>query len=613
MSANPIIYCLENLTDYLQFERLCSDLMAGIGFINIEPIGGTGDKGRDAVHISRDDGKLTIFAYTVRSDWFTKLMKDCERIKEVNHNPSKVIFVCTSSLSGTDRDLAREKVKSKFNWDLDIYDLERIRVLLSVNLRYLLARHPTIFCAPWFPTKGGLALVESKDTLIIDHLLSDHSLAIWLARRLSVAGYRTWCYGTSPLVGEDRDDSIKALIDCRASGYLPIISQNSFTDSDFIGRISYASRATEVLLPCWSSNMNDLVSKSKILQVEPARFHSGWSVGLASILRGLEVRGVNAQFDLTKGQAIALQAYMPEPLTKLEIEKVYTNVFSVTVPKSIMIFELSREFSDQEIEELRSVWAFIKVSSLKFLAFESPPTKLPLINLQRIPEYSWESFSHKEGRSSVNAVKELIKRSLELACVQAGLVFCSDRSIYYFSDDAKQKNIPFTHVDGRSTRVAMTGVVQDGWGDRATKVRYQLSPIFQVVQDEEGLFWVTTKIYVRVTDVQGNPFTKKDIVRKRKKVTKNWWNKQWLARTIGAMQAIANTDGKTFIEVGLETNRKVIVSTKPLEWDCPISIDVEAVDRIGDFQAEIASIRSLIEDEDVSSESQNLGELSSDE
>ena len=50
MSADAIVYCLEKLTDYLQFERLATDLMAGSGFPEIEPMGGTGDGGRDALH-----------------------------------------------------------------------------------------------------------------------------------------------------------------------------------------------------------------------------------------------------------------------------------------------------------------------------------------------------------------------------------------------------------------------------------------------------------------------------------------------------------------------------------------------------------------------------------
>ena len=43
MSADPIVYCLERTTDYRDFERLCSALMAGAGYACLDPLGGTGD------------------------------------------------------------------------------------------------------------------------------------------------------------------------------------------------------------------------------------------------------------------------------------------------------------------------------------------------------------------------------------------------------------------------------------------------------------------------------------------------------------------------------------------------------------------------------------------
>ena len=97
MSANPIIYCLENLTDYREFERLCSDLMAGSDYSNIEPIGGTGDRGRDALHYCTNNNLTTIFAYTVRADWQNKLKQDCARISEEGHILQNLVFVCTST------------------------------------------------------------------------------------------------------------------------------------------------------------------------------------------------------------------------------------------------------------------------------------------------------------------------------------------------------------------------------------------------------------------------------------------------------------------------------------------------------------------------------------
>lgn len=598
MSANPIIYCLENLTDYREFERLCSDLMGASGYSGVEPIGGTGDRGRDAIHISRVNGKFTIFAYTVRSDWFVKLKQDCRRVREEKHDPHEIVFVCTSELSGNDKDNAKEKIKDTFGWPLEIYDIERIRVLLAGELRHLIAQHPAIFCPPWFPAKGGLSISDCKDTIVIDHLPIDHSLATWLSRRLLISGYKTWCYGLSPMVGEDKDESINILVEQRAIQYVPIISHDSFSDMDFVGRVSLAVRTSDFVMPCWSHNLDEYVSTSKILNIQPARFDSSWSEGLGKILNQLQARGIKPDIDKRKGKSIALRAYIPEPITKAVSEKVYSNVFAVKVPKSILVCELENTIDDCELKKLRSIWAFVKVSPKKFLSFDMPPANLALMKAPRLTEYSWESYEFREGRKSLNAVKELIKRSLHVSCSQAGLALCENRGIYHFTEkDGKRHNISFVHVDGRKTQVAVTGIKQDGWGERATKFRYQLSPNFRVDRDEEGRFWVVTGIYVRVTDLKGNPFEGKTIIRKRKKVTKNWWNKEWLARTLGVMQGLANTQDNEFIEIGSEDKRKIVITTKPLDWDCPISIDVEAVDRIGNFQEEMASARNFENDE----------------
>ncbi|MEP5610891.1 MAG: hypothetical protein ABJP45_01515 [Cyclobacteriaceae bacterium] len=590
MSANPIIYCLENLTDYRQFERLCSDIMAGAGYESIEPIGGTGDGGRDALHYCSSQEITTIFAYTVRSDWQRKLKQDCTRISEEEHDLKHLVFVCTSTLNGNQRDASQSYVTKEYGWRLEIFDLERIRILLAGNLRHLIAQHPTIFCPPWFPAKGGLSISESLDTLLLDHTHHDHAIAIWLARKLSLAGFRTWCYGMAPLAGENINESIKTLIEKRALQYIPILSPESFTDLDFVGRIGNATR-DGFILPCWAVSMNDLVSSSAILQIEPARFDASLKSGLESVLKGLKSRGIKPQLDSEHGNKIALQAYMPEPVTKAASEKIFSNVFSATVPKSILTYELSSEIDENQLEIARHSWAFSRVSKNKLLAFNEPSSHLSLDGTDLSSEFAWKDYEYREGKKTINVVKELIRRSLDVACFQAGLLLCENRNVLHFPEkDGDRHNISFVHVDGRKTHVTMTGIKQDGWGDRAIKFRYQLGPKFTIGQDEEEQFWITTRIYVRVTDLLGTPFEDKEIGKKRKKVTKSWWNKHWLARILGLMKGISSSSSEETIEIG-DGKRKVIVSTIPLQWDCPVSIDVEAVDRIGDFQEEMAEVR----------------------
>jgi hypothetical protein len=598
MSADPIIYCLQQLTDYRQFERLCSDVMAGSGYTNIDPLGGTADRGRDALHVCRDNpNDVTIFAYTVRSDWHTKLLEeDCKRIKQEGHDLHRLVFVCTSSVTVPQKDKAKKEVRELFGWELELYDLERLRVRLASDLRYLVAQHPSIFCHPWFPVRGGLSISESHDTVVIDHVSSDHALATWLARRLQLMGYNTWCYGTAPLAGESADESVRLLIEKRAAQYLPILSSSATDNVDLMGRCGLACGIDGLTIPCWSTTADSSLLATKLRDLTPVRFDEHWSEGLRGLLDTLQLKGVTAALDKSRGRAIALRSYVPEPVTQAKSERVFANVFRVTVPSSVIVCELKHEMDDSALSELRRIWAFGVVTPTILLAFEEPPASVPLVPKLRLPEYSWADFTTIENKPSLDVVKELIGRNLDVACSRAGLVWCEDRKVFYFPhNNGPQRNVSYRHVDGRNAWVGVTGERSYGQGDRTSSFRYQLGPKFRIGQDEEGAWWVTMRIYVRITTLEGILMEKKAIGKRRKIVTKNWWNKEWFARTLGIMQAIS--DGAPEIEVGSGSSR-FAVSTAPLEWDCPISIDIEAVERIGDFQEEMAAIRYADEDDE---------------
>jgi hypothetical protein len=275
---------------------------------------------------------------------------------------------------------------------------------------------------------------------------------------------------------------------------------------------------------------------------------------------------------------------------------VFANVFGVTVPLGVIVCELEEELTEDAKQELRRTWAFVEASPTKLLAFDNPPTSIRLVPKERLPEYAWNHYAEREGKKSIDVVKELIWRSLEVSCYRAGLVWCDDRKKLYFPHlDKPQRNVSYRHVDGRNTWVGVTGEKTYGKGDNATPFRYQLAPVFRVGRDETGKWWVTTRVYVRITDCEGKPHAKKAITKRRKTVTKGWWNKEWLARTLAVMQAISG--GKQQIEIG-SGKRRVAVNTAPLEWECPVSIDLEALERVGDFQEEIAAMRFFDEEDD---------------
>ena len=143
MGANVTIYCLEKITDYLQFERLCHDLMALEGYKDIEPLGGFSDKGRDAVHV--DKTKNTVFAYSVREDWKVKLIEDAGKIRKHGHDCDDLVFITTAEFSASARDQAVKEIKEDFGWKLKLYGAERLRILLEINHPKVRENHPQIF------------------------------------------------------------------------------------------------------------------------------------------------------------------------------------------------------------------------------------------------------------------------------------------------------------------------------------------------------------------------------------------------------------------------------------------------------------------------------------
>lgn len=598
MSADAIIYCLERVTDYRDFERFCSAFLAGAGYPGIDPLGGTGDGGRDAIIRTDGQGRRIVFAYTVRSDWRAKLEHDCMRVREMRHEPDVFVFVCTEGLSVSEKDSAHRLVAEMFGWTLDLFDLERLRVALVGSQRHLIAQHTSIFTPPFFPQRGGESIAESRDTLLIDHVAADHALATWLARRLSLAGYRTWCQGTAPLAGEDVDQTVRKLLQVRAQLYLPVVSPASSSESVFLERCTIAASRDDFVLPCSTAvEYGEAPLPSRLAKLAPAYFSTSWNIGLAEVLARLTTLGLRPALDVDRGRKIALRDYLPTRVTTAKPENVFANVFPLTLPKKMLVFDLRRPFAEPEIAELRSHWAFVKANSYTLVAFAPPPENaIPGLEVEQAPELLWEETRQRDGKKTLDFAKELVWRSLEVVCAKKGLKFCAFRHVFYFSEhESGDWNQAIRHVDGRLTTVQLTGMRTKGWGERASPFLYQLSPRFSPWRDFDGTWNIVVRIYIRVTTPDGIPFEGKEIGRRRKIVAKSWWNKEWLARLLGVVQALETSDGRIEIGEGLHA---VVMLTRPLNWQCPVGLDVLALSGLSDLGEEIATYRTREGDDD---------------
>jgi hypothetical protein len=125
---------VDALTDHQGFERLVTILLARSG-LDVRPLGGSGDRGRDAVvGLYRADGGEDL-AITISLDarWRSKINADLKRIHTEGLEPKAVISVTNRGASPTAQTALQRIVRKTHGVDLTIYD--RRWLITKMHLR----------------------------------------------------------------------------------------------------------------------------------------------------------------------------------------------------------------------------------------------------------------------------------------------------------------------------------------------------------------------------------------------------------------------------------------------------------------------------------------------
>jgi len=159
VAFDPIVACLQAITDYVRYERFCTDLMRFDGFLGIEPLGGVADKSRDSVLLK--NGQNFIFHYSVRQDWKTKLWEDAEGVRRHGHPCTQIVCVNPAEFTTAERDDCIQRFKQEFGWPLELYGVDRIASMLRTNASPLLRAYPEIF-VPHLIAENRIAAVDVR-------------------------------------------------------------------------------------------------------------------------------------------------------------------------------------------------------------------------------------------------------------------------------------------------------------------------------------------------------------------------------------------------------------------------------------------------------------------
>lgn len=580
MGADPIVYCLEQLTDYDQFERFCNDLMSAEGYKNLEPLGGRGDKGRDAIRICRENpDDVTIFAYSVREDWKRKLKQDADRIKEVGHKCDRLVFCCTAHYNATERDEAIEFISENCSWSLELYGIERIRMLLSTVHERILAKHPHIFSPPFFPKAGGQPLSFSPDLIIIDFSDSDEALASWIARKLKLHGYMVWCRSIDPVGGESINETTEVLLEQRAAICLSLLSQPAIADSDLSYRRAAAIRIRKkksqpFLVPVVAQPIYDETLDSNTRPLQKISFVDSWQTGLNQLIGILEAANCPTA---EGGKHFALNSFFPDNIVMDKKETVISNIFQVLkIPETIQRFESITGIPSSMKGAVSSRWAYRQVDPTTFLSFHSPPDEdANEYKLNKKGGAVWDSRADIDGIYVKNLVPELIKKSLVVACQKKGLQFCTNLFLPYFPPDLlKNDRFYFEFFSGTKTFIKVFGERKFFRPGATEYYRYHLSPIFYVSERSEGTYAVIVHVHIRLTDRNGKCLGGRKVISRRKHLCKDWFNDNWAKKVSGIMKFIGD-DGE--IAMGDSENDMLVINSSPCKWTVPLSINEKAL------------------------------------
>jgi len=582
MAADPIIYCLQELTDYVQFERLCHELMALEGYPSIEPLGGCKDKGRDALHVNQSTGKTSIFCYSVREDWRKKLEEDAAVIHKHKHPCHRLVYLSTEGYTPGDRDKAAKFIKQTYGWMLEPYGRERLRTLLADRHRHLIARHPHIFTPAFFVDPPGMGPADC-DTLFLSYASADVALATWLARRLIAEGYRVWCEDLSLLGGEPRQQTIERIIQTRATRVLALYSMASLTDANVnlqrtLAHAIATQRGGEFFIPLAAEPIPDERLDWKTRSLSFICFDHGWADGLRQLLKKLVA--IDCPRPVDDGRGVATATLVRTDIVTSGPDLVLSNCLPVeTVPGAVQRFVTERDVSADVLKNLRLRWAFHKVSPTRFLSFRHPPAAdRDALGMTPKGGADHKYLQSVDGCLSANLIPELVRKSMIVKCVEKGLRMSPGKGHLFFPPNLVQGDrLKFVRPDGAKSFVGSAGKRKYWRPQKSEDYFYSLSPTFAVPQARDGPLVVLVRMRVYMTDTQGNPLAERQTVSRRKHLCKGWWNDDWLNRMLAFCQFLADS-GQT-ITIGDTADDQVVICAAVRGWEAPVGINERALEK----------------------------------
>jgi hypothetical protein len=423
---------------------------------------------------------------------------------------------------------------------------------------------------------GAAHPVPNREHLFISYAWEDRAFADWLYARLTAEGYRVWMDRKKLQGGERWTTEIDTAIKELSFRMLAVLSRHSLKKPNPSKERTIAlslgnSRHENFLIPLNVGGVSDAELDWLTIDVTYIPFQN-WAAGFHQLLKRLE--SVPAPRPLrAEGRNLAIQRFLPSDDVILQREdRLYTNCFRFSaIPDS---FRVARRLAADSCKDRDSGPPHYRIGDTHVACFELGDTAQDG-SLEDAVEVNWRDTQSTYGILPSNIVSSLLRQTLEREWLKRGLVRDPESGLIYFPAGLTPNDkIRYSTADGRTIPVNAVGVRKL----RGEKTRYHLAPSFRIRQDMGTEFVAQLKLKVFLTDPEGKRLEPSKAFSRRKALTSNWFNHQWLTKYL----AVAEFFAQSRPVIDLCTDTTLRLEAVPMNGSIPLRINDRALEPFRD-------------------------------
>jgi hypothetical protein len=423
---------------------------------------------------------------------------------------------------------------------------------------------------------------NEPDTVFITHAApQDNEFALWLSSKLAIAGYRVWVDRRRLRGGEDSWDEIDRVLRHEAVKQIVIFTKHvgkaGVKKELAIGEVMKVKLSDpKFMIGVRNDDIAFTDAPPELLRGNILDAYPDWHDCLKDLFETLEEFNVPRTIS-PDAQVLRTIVEAREDGRRFVVaapEAVLTNWFPIMPPEYI------RYYRFEGIQEQMKAWRRdCRIPSIEMGrlagAFADPPAFLHASSFEQAMPTAYEipfmdfvsgiNLGPYFDRQGANKdIVNLLRQHFDQTAAARGLLpveFASGQTGWFFPDGLVTANkVVCETLDGRRIRRSVSG--------RFKALRWHLCVLAKPRIWPALVYRIHANVVLSTdgkTPIPGNKTHKR-----RRRLTKSWWNDVWRDRLLAAMNFLAGNKASIAMEAG---HVQFAVSTRPLLADVPVSYE----------------------------------------